>query len=186
MAFPPTLSSLQGAGLDLSEDELEVFSPVGTHSFYSGAVRLSTPHSMTFGAASAHPGLPPDATGDPVVFTKLHTDLDIAITSSWGPYRGVLTRDQAYMRLKNTLSAFNKDPRHDNVTAGAVSDDDILAFQDNEYFPHYDPQQLREGYYELFEALQGQQKTYYASGFNMFELVEYALRAGQDVAKRFF
>lgn len=186
MAFPPTLSSLQNAGLDLSDEEREVFTPVGTHSFYSGAVRLSTPHAMTFGAASAHPGLPPDATGDPVVFTKLHGDLDIAITSSWGPYRGDLTRDQAYARLKSTLSAFNKDPRDADVSAGTVSDEDVLAFQDNEYFPHYDSQQLREGYYELFEGLQGQKGTYYASGFNMFELVEYALRAGQDVAKRFF
>ncbi|CAG8900326.1 unnamed protein product [Penicillium egyptiacum] len=186
LAFPPTLSSLQNAGLDLSDEEREVFTPVGTHSFYSGAVRLSTPHTMTFGAASAHPGLPPDATGDPVVFTKLHSDLDIAITSSWGPYRGSLTRDQAYARLKSTLSAFNKDPRDAGVSAGTVSDEDVLAFQENEYFPHYDTQQLREGYYELFEGLQGQRGTYYASGFNMFELVEYALRAGQDVARRFF
>ncbi|KAJ5648906.1 uncharacterized protein N7484_002629 [Penicillium longicatenatum] len=186
LAFPPTLSSLQGAGLDLSDEEQEVFTPVGTHSFYSGAVRLSTPRAMTFGAASAHPGLPPDATGDPVVFTKLHDDLDIAITSSWGPYRGDLTRDQAYKRLKSTLSVFNKDPRDAGGSAETVSDEDVLAFQENEYFPHFDPKQLREGYYELFEGLQGQQRTYYASGFNMFELVEYALRAGQDVAKRFF
>ncbi|KAJ5470949.1 hypothetical protein N7530_008306 [Penicillium desertorum] len=186
LAFPPTLSSLGNAGLDLSDEEREVFTPVGTHSFYSGAVRLSTPHTMTFGAASAHPGLSPDATGDPVVFTKLHGDLDVAITSSWGPYRGSLTRDEAYARLKRTLSAFNKDPRDVGVSAGAVSDEDVLAFQENEYFPHYDSQQLREGYYELFEGLQGQKGTYYASGFNMFELVEYALRAGQDITKRFF
>lgn len=73
-----------------------------------------------------------------------------------------------------------------NVSALQVSDGDVLAFQDNEYFPHYDSKQLREGYYELFEGLQGQSGTYYASGFNMFELVEYALRAGQDVARRFF
>lgn len=82
LAFPPTMAALQGANLDLSEDEREVFGPVGVSSFYSGAVRMSTPHAMTFGAASAHPGLPPDATGDPVVCTKLHDDLDVAITSS--------------------------------------------------------------------------------------------------------
>ncbi|KAJ5278240.1 hypothetical protein N7524_004393 [Penicillium chrysogenum] len=171
LAFPPTLSSLQNAGLDVTDEEREVFTPVGTHSFYSGA---------------RPPGPSPDATGDPVVFTKLHGDLDIAITSSWGPYRGSLTRDEAYARLKSTLSAFNKDPRDAGVFAGAVSDENVLAFQENDYFPHYDSQQLREGYYELFEALQGQKGTYYASGFNMFELVEYALRAGQDVTKRFF
>lgn len=185
LAFPPTLASLKKAGLELSEDEMEVFTPVGTHSFYSGAVRLSTPHAMTFGLASAHPGLPPDATGDPVVFTKLHNHLDIAITSSWGSYHGNLTRDQAYERLKATLSSFNKDPRDASAAPQAVTDEDVLAFQDNEYFPHYDSQELRDGYYELFEGLQGQKNTYYASGFNMFELIEYALRAGQDVASRF-
>jgi hypothetical protein len=41
-------------------------------------------HGTGVEAASAHPGLPPDATGDPVVFAKLHGNLDIAITSSWG------------------------------------------------------------------------------------------------------
>ncbi|KAL1856621.1 hypothetical protein Plec18170_003590 [Paecilomyces lecythidis] len=186
LAFPPTLSALKAANLQLSPDELEVFDPVGTHSFYSGAVKMSTPHAMTFGAASSHPGLPPDATGDPVVFTKLHDDLDIAITSSWGPYRGTLQKEEAYERLKISLSKFNMDPRDNATTPLPVTDEDVLAFQENEYFPHYDPKQLREGYYELFERLQGQQKTYYASGFNMFELVEYAIRAGQDVARTYF
>ncbi|KAL5333682.1 hypothetical protein BJX70DRAFT_403352 [Aspergillus crustosus] len=138
LAFPPTFSSFQNTGLDLSSEEREVFTPVGTHSFHSAAIRLSTPHAMTFAAATAHPGVPSDATGDPVVFTKLHIDLDIAIASSWGRYRGSLTRDEAYARLKRTLSAFNKDPRDAGVAAVTVSDEDVLAFQENGYFPHYD------------------------------------------------
>lgn len=88
--------------------------------------------------------------------------------------------------MKTSLSKFNMDPRDNATTPLPVTDEDVLAFQENEYFPHYDPKQLREGYYELFERLQGQQKTYYASGFNMFELVEYAIRAGQDVARTYF
>ena len=186
LAFPPTMTALQAANLDISEDEREVFGPVGINSFYSGAVRMSTPHAMTFGAASAHPGLPPDATGDPVVCTKLHGDLEVAITSSWGPYRGSLTKDEAYTRLKTTLSQFNRDPRDPSSAAVPITDADVLAFQENEYFPHYDPKQLREGYYGLFERLQGQRKSYYASGFNTFELVEYAIRAGQDIARTYF
>lgn len=186
LAFPPTMAALQGANLDLSEDEREVFGPVGVNSFYSGAVRMSTPHAMTFGAASAHPGLPPDATGDPVVCTKLHGNLDVAITSSWGPYRGSLAKDEAYVRLKAALSQFNRDPRDPSSQAVPITDEDVLAFQENEYFPHYDSEQLREGYYELFDRLQGQRKTYYASGFNTFELVEYAIRAGQDIARTYF
>lgn len=184
LAFPPTLWALQDAGLDLSDEERQVFEPVSKHKFYSGAVRLATPYSTTFGAASLHPALPPDPTGDPVVFTKLHDNLDIAITSSRSSLD--VSKDEAYTRLKRTLSFFNKDPKHADAPSRPVTDEDILAFQENEYFPHYSSQQLREGYYHLFDELQGKRKTYYASGFNMFELIEYALRAGQDIATRYF
>ncbi|KAI1077924.1 FAD/NAD-P-binding domain-containing protein [Whalleya microplaca] len=186
MAFPPTLSALEAAGLDLTEDEQEVFAPVGINSFYSGAVRMKTPHFMTFGAASSHPMVPPEPAGEPVVAVKLHEDLEVAITSSWGPYRGNMTKEEAYARLKSTLSKFNKDPRDETSAAVRITDDDVLAFQENDYFPHFDEDELAMGYYEKFERLQGQRKTYYASGFNMFELVEYAIRAGQDVVRTYF
>jgi hypothetical protein len=186
LAFPPTLSALQYAGLDLTEDEREVFAPVGIHSFYSAAVQMKTPHAMTFGAASSHPMLPPDPTGEPVVVVKLHKDLEIAITSSWGPYRGNLTKAQAYYRLKNTLSKLNKDPRNATSVAVLITDADVLAFQENDYFPHFDEEQLAMGFYKKFEDLQGTRNTYYASGFNKFELVEYAIRAGQDVVRTYF
>ncbi|KAI0007584.1 hypothetical protein F4779DRAFT_591384 [Xylariaceae sp. FL0662B] len=186
MAFPPTLSALEAAGLHLTEDERAVFAPVGINSFYSGAVRMKTPHAMTFGVASSHPMLPPDPAGEPVVAVKLHEDLEVAITSSWGPYRGNMTKAEAYSRLKGTLSKLNKDPRNETSVAVPITDDDVLAFQENDYFPHFDEDELAMGYYEKFERLQGQRKTYYASGFNMFELVEYAIRAGQDVVRMYF
>ena len=186
IAFPPTISALQSAGLSLTDDEREVFTPVGINSFYSGAVHMKTPHAMTFGAASTHPMLPPDPAGEPVVAVKLHDDLEVAITSSWGAYRGNLTKAEAYSRLKSTLSKFNKDPRNATSTAVPITDADVLAFQENDYFPHFDEDELAMGYYEKFEKLQGQRNTYYASGFNMFELVEYAIRAGKDIAKTYF
>ncbi|TVY34652.1 Uncharacterized protein LOCC1_G008301 [Lachnellula occidentalis] len=186
LAFLPTLSALQSTGLDLSDDEREVFSPVGINSFYSAAVQMKTPHGMTFGAASAHPMLPPDPTGEPVVVVKLHDDLDIAITSSWGAYRGNMSKAEAYSRLKSTLSKFNKDPRNQTSVAVPLTDSDVLAFQENDYFPHFDEDQLALGFYEKFEALQGKRNTYYASGLNKFELVEYAIRAGQDVVRTHF
>ncbi|KAM7215995.1 FAD/NAD(P)-binding domain containing protein [Rhypophila decipiens] len=187
LAFPPTLKSLLNAGLSLSPAEQEVFSPVGTNTFFSGAVRMSTPHSMTLGLASSHPMLPPDpSNGDPVVAVKLHSDLEIAITSSWGPYRGNVTKSEAYSRLKSTLSKFNKDPRDGGSLGKEIRDQDVLAFQENEYFAHYDERELREGFYARFEGLQGVNGTFYASGFNMFELIEYAIRAGKDVVREYF
>ncbi|KAJ7716409.1 hypothetical protein B0H14DRAFT_2643845 [Mycena olivaceomarginata] len=46
--------------------------------------------------------------------------------------------------------------------------------------------QLEAGYYAKFNALQGEKNTYYASGLNGFETVEYAIRAGIDVAETYF
>lgn len=186
MAFPPTLPALEAAGLEVTEDERTVFGAVGINSFYSAAVRMKTPHSMTFGAASSHPMLPPEPAGEPVVAVKLHEDLEVAITSSWGPYRGNMTKAEAYGRLKTTLSKFNKDPRNESSETLPITDDDVLAFQENDYFPHFDERELAMGFYDKFENLQGKDKTYYASGFNKFELVEYAIRAGQDVVKTYF
>ncbi|KAM3065596.1 hypothetical protein ACMFMF_010818 [Clarireedia jacksonii] len=186
LAFPPTISALLATGLDINPEEAEVFTPVGTHSFYSGAVRMNTPSSMTFAATSPHPMIPPTPVGEPVVFVKLHPGIDIAMTSSWGPYRGATTKAEAYSLLKNTLSKFNKDPRSETAETVPVTDEDVLAFQENDYFPHFDEEQLVGGWYEKFEALQGRRGTYWASGFNMFELVEYAIRAGEDVVKTYF
>jgi len=73
-----------------------------------------------------------------------------------------------------------------NPGTGGIDNGDVLAFVKHDYFPHFDPEQLAAGWYGKFNALQGQQKTYYASGLNMFETVEGALRAGYDVVDSFF
>lgn len=85
--------------------------------------------------------------------------------------------------MKSTLSQVNK-----NLNPGArdINGGDVLAFQKHDYFPHFDPEQLAAGFYDKFNALQGQQHTYYASGLNMFETVEFAIRAGYDVADSYF
>lgn len=186
LAFPPTISALQAANLKLSEEERTVFSAVGINAFWSGAVRMQIPHGMTFSAASASPYLPPDAAGEPVVFVKLQNSSEIATTSSWGAYRGNTTTEEAYNLLKTTLSKLNRDPRSKTTQSKPIRDADVLAFQHNDYFPHFDSAQLAAGYFQKFDALQGTKQTYWASGLNMFELVEYAVRAGQDVVERYF
>jgi hypothetical protein len=168
--------------LDLSSVEEDVFSPVGTISYYSGAVHINTPFGL-FEAESASPGLPPDAGGEPVAFLHLWNTSEIATTYSWGPYRGNQTLDEARDLLKSTLSGVNKNL---NPGAGDINGSDVLAFLSHVYFPHFDTEQLAAGFYSKFNALQGQQHTYYASGLNMFETVEFAIRAGYDVADSYF
>jgi hypothetical protein len=41
------------------------------------------------------------------------------------------------------------------------------------YFPHVDPKSLADGWYDKFNDLQGKDHTYFTSGLNSFELVEY-------------
>jgi hypothetical protein len=186
LAFPPTLSALYAANLDVSANEETVFGPVGLTAYFSSAVRLITPPDFLFNAESIAPNVPPDADGEPVAFLQLFSTSNIATVWSWGPYRGNLTADQATTLLKETLSRVNKDPRNASAVPQPVTNADILGFQQNEYFPHFDSQQLAGGWYEKFNALQGQKNTYYASGLNGFETVEFALRAGIDIVDSYF
>ena len=185
LAFPPTLSALYTANLDVSAHEQTVFGPVGLSAYFSSAIRLITPPYF-FEAESVAPSVPVDADGEPVAFLQLFPSSNIATAWSWGPYRGNLTADQAKTLLKETLSKVNKDPTNASAVPQPVTDADILGFQQNEYFPHFDSQQLAGGWYEKFNALQGQQSTYYASGLNGFETVEFALRAGIDIIDSYF
>jgi hypothetical protein len=85
--------------------------------------------------------------------------------------------------LKSTLSAVNK---NSNSGAGDINGGDVLAFSSHDCFPHFDPEQLAAGFYGKFNALQGQQHTYYTSGLNMFETAEFAIRAGYNIADSYF
>ena len=51
---------------------------------------------------------------------------------------------------------------------------------------HICREQLEHGFYAGFNALQGHKNTYYVSGLNGFETVEFAIRAGQDVVDSYF
>ncbi|KAK0126470.1 hypothetical protein ONS95_008067 [Cadophora gregata] len=182
LAFPPTIAALQAANLKPTAEEVSVFSPLRLTSYFSGAVRLKTPRNLTFSAASP-PTVPVPATGAPVSLLHLFNTSDIATTWSWG--NGTSTA-VARQLLKETLSRINKDPTDPNAVAKPVTDKDILGFQPNDYFPHFDPAELAGGWYDKFNKLQGVKKTYFASGLNGFETVEFAIRAGSEIVHTFF
>lgn len=182
LAFPPDLPALQAANLDVTEEETTVFSPIGTTNYYAGAVSLNnTARQKLYEAASPSPALPPPASGEPVAFLQLWNSSAIATTWSWDAYRQPSNISKARALLKSTLSKVNKDPTNPNAVPTPITDDNVKAFIKADYFPHYDSAQLAAGYYNLFDQLQGQKQTYFASGLNAFETVEFALRAGYDV-----
>ncbi|CZT08465.1 uncharacterized protein RCO7_08200 [Rhynchosporium graminicola] len=183
LAFPPTIPALQAAKVVLTPAETTVFSPLRLIPYFSGAVRLQAPRNLGFSAASP-PNIPVAATGAPVSLLTLFNTSNIATTWSWG--NNSTTTPVALQLLKDTLSKINKDPRDPAVVGKPVIDKDILGFQQNDYFPHFGPQELAGGWYEKFNKLQGAKSTYYASGLNGFETVEFAIRAGIEIVEAFF
>ncbi|KAJ7481311.1 hypothetical protein B0H11DRAFT_2419393 [Mycena galericulata] len=188
LAFPPVLSALHAANLDLTPSEENIFSPVGIIKYWSGAVRVAIPSGILFGGflRATLLALVEKAAGEPVALVRLFNESDIATTYSWGKYRGSQTLAEAKTILEEVISKINKDPRVSGATPQPVTDADVKAFLEWDYFPHFDQLELEEGYYDKFNALQGENNTYYASGLNGFETVEYAIRAGIDVAGTYF
>jgi hypothetical protein len=200
------MHALEAANLDISADERAVFSPVGIIKYWSGAVRVATPDGMAFtgflretfiGLISQVLGkhfiplldfIPwlPKAAGEPVAVLRLFNESDIATTYSWGKYGSNQTLEEAKVLLKQTISKINKDPRDAAAIPKPITDDDIKDFREWDYFPHYDKAQLDQGYYVKFDQLQGSKNTYYASGLNAFETVEFAIRAGKDIVDSYF
>ncbi|KAJ3158112.1 hypothetical protein HDU86_003064 [Geranomyces michiganensis] len=216
LAFPPIMSALQAANLDITAAERSVFSTVSIIKYMSGAVRVLTPDQFLFAGFlreftlgkwldkigawinSIFPGahLPatdigyipftPKAEGQPTAFVRVHNASDVATTWSWGARGSSMTLEDGRRLLKEAISKINKDPRDKNAKPKPVTDADIMAFKEHDYFPHYDSKaDLRTKYLE-FNRLQGQKNTYFVSGFNGFETVEFAIRAGKDIVQSFF
>jgi hypothetical protein len=203
------MHALQAANLDISPAEKTVFGPVGIIKYWSGAVKVATPFAdifagflqetfftiidkflsgLGFGDITFGEFIPwlPKAAGQPVAFIRLFNASDVATTWSWGAYKGDQTLAQAKTLLEQVISKINKDPAIASAKPVPITDADVKDFREWDYFPHFDKAQLDQGYYEKFNALQGHQNTYYASGLNGFETVEFAIRAGTDVVNSYF
>lgn len=180
LAFPPVIPALEAAHLDISANETAVFSPIVTTKYWSGAVQLAIPDGDRFSAQTFEPE------GQPAAFFRLFDASPIATTWSWGTFGSNQTLEDAKVLLESTLSKLNKDPSNATAPSLPVTDDDVKDFREWDYFAHYEPQELQNGFYARFEALQGQLDTYYASGFNGFETVEFAIRAGNDIVDTYF
>ncbi|KAF9067226.1 hypothetical protein BDP27DRAFT_1329190 [Rhodocollybia butyracea] len=205
LAFPPVIDALNDAHLDVSPLEQSVFSPVGITKYWSGAVSMDTPNATAFAgfftealinltvAVAAGGNVTfdqlesalPDANGEPVAFIRLFNESSIATTWSWGKFRSNQTLAEAQSLLKTVLSKVNKlHPENITWPSTPITEADIKEFKEWDYFPHYDTPDLDSGVYARLDHLQGQQNTYYASGLNGFETVEFAIRAGNDIVGR--
>ncbi|KAJ8089722.1 hypothetical protein PM082_014990 [Marasmius tenuissimus] len=196
LAIPPLIEALtepnnisqptsrSGIAMDLSDAERNVFSKVGMTSYISGAVRMpDVPVNITYSQ------LPTRDVGQPILATKCFVESSILTTYSWGPFkaygRSDISLEEARRLLIETYSALDFGPAASGSTGESIrvtiKDEDIRDFKEWDYFPRFQPADIADGIYDRYNALQGYKSTYWASGLNSFELVEFALRSGREI-----
>jgi hypothetical protein len=190
---PSTDWNTTGIEIDLSPSEISVFSRVGITAYFSGAITMPQVASNTTFAQ-----FPTEDIGQPILMTRIFEGSDVVTTYSWGPFtstgRGNLSVEEARELLLQTYSDVDfsaaRDPADYNGTeplqAVRVKQEDIREFRGWDYFPHFQSEDLANGIYDDYNALQGDQKTYWASGMNSFELVEFAIRGGKEIVDTYF
>jgi hypothetical protein len=184
-AFAPSIPALERAGVDLTEEEYNTFHNVTTHQYSSAAVELELPFGVSYIANATSPAVPPPNEGQAVAVLHLNRQSNISVAWAWGPYEPQ-SEETARRIAVQSLSGLNKDPRNTTQAAMPLTDHEVKAFEKWDYFPHFGPDALRSGAYSKLNALQGCKKSYWASGLSGMEIVEWAVRGGQDVVDTYF
>ncbi|KAF4334937.1 FAD NAD(P)-binding domain protein [Fusarium beomiforme] len=187
IAFPPTYKALKESGLVLSAAERTLFAQVGVNGYFSSAVRMNKlGDNLTISQELPNPLDPFKPEGQPVYLTPLHPESNIvSVYSADDPAHPSAARVKKH--LIGDLSKINKDLANVHATSTKVVAADIRAFSGQiDYFPHLESEALADGWYKKFNDLQGKDHTYFTSGLNSFELVEYTIRAARDLVETYF
>ncbi|KAH8731067.1 hypothetical protein GQ44DRAFT_736186 [Phaeosphaeriaceae sp. PMI808] len=184
-AFPPSIASLERAGIDLTEHEYNTFRNVTTFQYSSTAVELELPFGVSYIANTTSPAVPPPNEGEPIAVLHLSKKSNVSVAWSWGPYE-FQAANTAKRLIVESFAKINKDPRNATQPSAPFTEKNIKAFNKWDYFPHFGPDALRGGAYAKLNQLQGYKKSYWASGLSGMEIVEWAVRSGQDVIDCYF
>ncbi|KAH8174425.1 flavin containing amine oxidoreductase domain-containing protein [Sarocladium implicatum] len=188
IAFPPTASALSRAKLQLSAEEKKLFSKVTTNGYFASAVEMDhLSPNVSLRHVLPNPITPYATEGQPVYLTRIHDDTDILSVWSVDQPGQPDSVEVAQEFLPEVLSKLNKDLSDPDAAGSRVTNRDVLAFSGQvDYFPHVNTQALLDGWYDQFNEIQGKQHTYYVSGLNQFEFVEYAIRAAGALVDGYF
>ena len=184
-AFPPTIDNLERAGVDLTEQEHALFSNVTVHQYYSSADELELPFGSSYVANSTNIMEPPPNDGQAIAVLHLNPASSIVTAWQWGPYE-YQTEEVGKELLIESMGKINKDPRNATETPAPFCEENVKAFMKWDYFPHFSSEALGCGAYNTLNGLQGQNKSYWASGLSGMEIVEWAIRGGYDVVDSYF
>jgi hypothetical protein len=97
---------------------------------------------------------------------------------------------QFYTRL-GSIDARSKDKVIDGIrqfvaAIGAALPENCITYNEWDYFPHVTVNDLRDGFYNRLEALQGQSNTFYCGSVAAFELVETVVEYSRLIVERHF
>lgn len=174
LACPFTEDVLNGM-LDLSEEERGLFSKIKRHSycltsFLVSGLGLDRPIAGT---------IPVARIGTPWVMTKQFAESDLI---------------QFYTRVPDT--ATDKEEIKRGVLlevrrlverlGGTIQSNDWHTYDQWPYFEHITGEDIRDGFYEKLEAMQGSRRCYYAGGIMDFELVENVVAYSKHLVRTYF
>jgi len=169
--------------VELSGEEEVLFSDVSVTNYFSAAVKMSqAPDDIAYIGRGPDPYTPVRFESQPVYVQAYHQETGVIMAYSQGGRHGAPDPDLAYELMLETMSRLNYDPHVEGQEAEPVSSDDVVGFSGViPYFPLVDSAAFAAGFYQKLDAMQGNQRTYYASALSGFETVEMALRAGKDI-----
>jgi hypothetical protein len=153
--------------MDLRPDERELFAKIRTHRYKVTLIEAtSLPH------ASVVDHVPRTMAGHVNLIARQHRDVDVFTT---------------YQQLEDIVSEQDATALlFGDVAAMGARDAKVIAARTWSYFPHVSTADIRAGFYESMNALQGRYGTYYVGGVMNMETVEHTAQFSAQLVDRCF
>ncbi len=123
--------------------------------------------------------VPPPPVGEPLIITQQYPDNELMAFYAYLPTREPTPEDEA--RLKEQIA------RYARALGGRIRyEDDWHSYDVWHYFRHVGPADFQDGYYDAWERIQGDNRTYYVGGLYDFDFVEGIVQYAKDLVARNF
>lgn len=173
-----SLLTSEGLGfMKLSAEEQRVFGHVQLRNYYTSLCNLpdiGREKIGTWAFCTADGKIVPPADGNPCMIIKTSNTTDLAVV--YTNTEGAVDADKIEEQIKTSFRAM--------TTPQRVSK--IYQTKHWNYFAHVDGTQLKSGFYDKLEALQGQHSTYYAGALLNFEDVEKVMEYSKKLVREHF
>lgn len=155
--------------IDASEDEKALFSKIENYDYRVFACSID---GLPRDTGYIQENLSKEKIGHPMIWYNRHPDADVYTLYVLGD--GKMTNDHVLENIKQDLGQLGG-----NVTK-------VHQVANWKYFPHVSPAEMRDGYYERLEGLQGQKNTHYVGELLNFSTVERSASYAKDLVERSF